>query len=320
LMASQFNWWSRSWLFCDHVLSALQIEALLFSLRRRGRVAEFDALGRRLEYIQLSSHVRDRKEARLMAGAAQADIHFDNVDVSEGDLQIGDQLIMWNSFVYGSIADGEWQLENALIVDLVSDPETGSIQRAQLKLQGHGTPARTHDNYQQIIVAPLVDALNHVRNEANQQGPDVTAFEYHPVNITVVRWDPYQAFQNRAWWLILKIGQRRLDFETLAEAKAAIPKAIEVQDAMVPTEPFPFQIEGPFILFPLFEPSFRKTPPENVWLYYFNERSKTDGDRPRPNLRPIQAKGSLLPTLWRGGSAQPLPIVRPRVSIPREGT
>jgi hypothetical protein len=28
------DWWGRSWLFCDHVISALHIEALLFGLRR----------------------------------------------------------------------------------------------------------------------------------------------------------------------------------------------------------------------------------------------------------------------------------------------
>src|SRR5690606_25971580 len=91
LFQTKANWWDRSWFFCDHVLAALQVEGLLFGLRRRGQLSVFNELGNRLEYIMLDAHVHDQDLNRMMSNGDD-DQEFDNREIPESDLQVGDQV------------------------------------------------------------------------------------------------------------------------------------------------------------------------------------------------------------------------------------
>lgn len=89
----------------------------------------------------MTGHDARRRGHRQGAAKAYgcADPYFDNIEIAEGDLQVGDHLVFYNSFVYQDVAIGEWQLENSIVMDIDSDYTTSSIQRGQIHLQGHGT-------------------------------------------------------------------------------------------------------------------------------------------------------------------------------------
>jgi hypothetical protein len=135
------DWWGRSWLFCDQVLDALHIEELLFALRRRTQPPTNDVFNAFVSgkpgYVALGGFViLDPSLPPHLTGDPN-DPYFDNIEIAEQDLQIGDHLVFFNSFVYQDIAIGEWQLENSIVMDIDSDQTTGSIQRGQIHLQGH---------------------------------------------------------------------------------------------------------------------------------------------------------------------------------------
>src|SRR5262249_23833011 len=161
------DFWGRAWFWCDHAIAATHLESLLFGMRRRGlpqgtAEAEFHALvtgssvpnGARAPYVGLSynlisEHALD--EGFLMRdGASDApdlknlDPHFENVAISASDLQIGDQVIFWNSHTYDWMSEGDWRLENALVMDVQSLADCGTVDLDSVSLQGHGTEVRPY--------------------------------------------------------------------------------------------------------------------------------------------------------------------------------
>src|SRR4030067_774731 len=80
-----------------------------------------------------------------------ADPYFEQSVVSEGEIQPGDHLIIWNSWLYSMVGRGEWRLENSIVMDVDHDPVTGALRRERLALQGHGIGMKRYPNYQQEI-------------------------------------------------------------------------------------------------------------------------------------------------------------------------
>jgi hypothetical protein len=143
--------WNRAWLLCDQVISALQIEALLFGLRRRTTDAAAADTFRQLiakrppvkvtldegvktidtAFVSLDAHVRNVAEGEpadpkvLMrsdeaAGTEFADPYFTSATSTFGELQVGDQVEFLNSPVYNALTgnQGIWGLENAVVMEL----------------------------------------------------------------------------------------------------------------------------------------------------------------------------------------------------------
>ena len=137
------DYWDRSWVYCDHVVSSLHLMALLLGKRRRTQGdAWFNDLvtGHPREYVQLGPLLRAVSGApgpgRLMDSGPEPnpdrqppppppDPAFQNALVQPADIEMGDHLVFWNSVLYPLVSSGEWQLENALVVEIESDPEQG---------------------------------------------------------------------------------------------------------------------------------------------------------------------------------------------------
>jgi hypothetical protein len=125
------NWTTRNWLFCDHVISALHLEALLFAWRRRdpsNADQKFNALmGAPTGPLSIGGFL-DRVGAsnaygRLLSMAN--DPHFENIAIDESDLQVGDHVVVYNSKVFGALSPSEWVLENSVVIDVDSDHSRG---------------------------------------------------------------------------------------------------------------------------------------------------------------------------------------------------
>jgi len=130
--------WGRTWFWCDHAISAVNIEALRFALKRQhGSDDEFNRIltDHHSDYVAFGAFV---SWTANYLQAANNDRYFDNIkQLDIADLEVGDQLIFWNSFVYARISAGDWRLENAYVMEIDSNPDGGTILLPQLELQGH---------------------------------------------------------------------------------------------------------------------------------------------------------------------------------------
>jgi hypothetical protein len=317
LFTPNSDWWERAWLFCDQVLSALQIDALLFALRRRAQPpsdAAFNAIvtGNPPGYVALSSFVRKPLSThRLMADTN--DQFFDNMAIDESDIQIGDQLIFWNSFVYTDISSGEWRLENSVVIDVDSDQKRGSIHRQNLHLQGHGTSEKDYTSYQRDDIAGQLNlSLKQVRDAikaALASAPNTMSLKWNGVAGRLVRWDPYEPFNAPgAWWVQMSLtdawGHTRW---------AAIADALQAVQGSVSGDPTPGADYTPppsanAVYFPLFRPAI-----SGGWTAYFNKRRTNAAFRAPKNLAEFNADGSIMPGLFYAGQGKPISIIRAKV-------
>lgn len=328
LFTPSTDWWGRSWMFCDHVVSALHVDSLRLGLLRRteGNAAFDDIVtGHSPGFVALAAFVGWRGADIMMCGRS-SDKWFDNVDVPEADLQIGDQLILWNSFLYPFIATAEWRLENSIVMDLDSDPNQGSISRESLQLQGHGIGQKSYARYLEEIADYLAEGLADVRQALllrYQKDSTLTSFVYSPTNATILRWDPYEADAftstisgaqgkpattvNGAWWVRIPIAK---DWADVDVAIAAIPKT--AKDDPSPGARYRHPDGGgstvtDAVFFPLFELGIG-------WAAYFQMRRADTITHVQTRLREVHADRTLAPGLFpRGVQGAPIAVVRARM-------
>ena len=321
IFQGKFDWWNRTWMFCDHVLSALLVEALLFALRRRpgNQEAKFNALTG--DYIQLDAHV-DAGDLGTLMSDGDGDKYFENAPVSLSELQIGDQLIFFNSFLHKYMVRDEWRLENALIVDITSESMNvdagtnefrGGVVRDQLTLQGHGIPPKRYPDYQDELVRALERELARLRATVVQKNnAGIRAFAHFITGATILRWEPFETFNDPgAWWIGIPVDAERR-WTTPAKIKDDIPLCITAQDVTgQPVNPFPPVIANTAALFPLYEPDVSGT--TNRWKTYLEKRGANDSTFVvASTLLPVRASGDLVPGIFRGGEERAIPVVRPR--------
>jgi len=133
-----------AWIYCDHVLASLHIEALRFGkLRRTGNDTFFNSA--------VNGHPQGWAELRPLLPPSPGDprLMADDASKPPGEprlfangpvrqLQLGDHIVFWNSIMYGLLSDGAWSLENAVVVGVDSDWSSNDIGD-NVHLMGHGT-------------------------------------------------------------------------------------------------------------------------------------------------------------------------------------
>jgi hypothetical protein len=312
------NFWDRSWIYCDHVVSSLHVMALLFGKRRRtaGDTWFNDLVtGNPQGYVQLGPLLRHLVGApgpsRLMDSGPEPepdlqppppppDPAFQNMLVHPADLQIGDHLIFWNSVLYPLVSNGEWQLENALVVAIESNPDEGSLRLDRLRMQGHGTVALTIGQYEDMIGGHLRVGIADAQRAAASAPAGSNAIRFNGVGDRLVRWSPYPDTWSAPgpWWVRVPVHH-----ESHATVRDRLRKGV------APSPAFPHQ--PPFadsVYFPLWEPQYR-----GGWAGYLATRA-TGPVRVSPRLRAVPVDGSVIPGLhYAGATWDPLPVVRPRV-------
>jgi hypothetical protein len=351
------DWWGRTWMWCDHVLAAIHLDALLLAKRRRdGNANAFNNIVSSPpspDYVLIGAVVGVGKAAdrdKLMAD--DKDPFFDNVAVNVNDLQIGDHLIFWNSFIYRLISTGDWRLENALVMEIDSDPK-GGIRVAgkppsfQLNLQGHGTGSTTYGNYTGVIAEKLRGAMAHLQTEINTKvsadptiisDPSKQKIEYSErKNTEIIYWSPYEDFTSPgAWWIKIPRSVYRDDwgFASVKETVTAVKKAVGHEsggpdkhiihdgtqaitiDSGSGYNPPP---DTDAVYFPIFVPRVAAANGSNTldegWYAYLRNRSASGSYRPRrTKLDKITIDGTIMPGMFYRGGSQPIPIVRPKVN------
>jgi hypothetical protein len=191
--------WSRAWMNCDHVVAALHIEALLFGRRRRlGVVAanqELNTLvdGQPVGFAGLAAMLRFGGTSDGLVDGRQGNPHFLTQEKLLDDLEIGDQIVYWNSDLYDLLSSGLWRLENAVVVDVDADPKSGVLDPNKLFVAGHGESAKPHAD----MIASFVKMIRRYIREARDQivaaqrvDQNVAAVKLH--KSSAVRWAPYE--------------------------------------------------------------------------------------------------------------------------------
>jgi hypothetical protein len=307
--------WNRPWLFCDHVVAALHIEALRHAKKRReGNDSTFNAIlsSHSEGYISLRPLLSSSGAADLgVLGADGSDtVFFQNDLVPERDLQVGDHLIFWNSFAYEYINSGEWRLENTVVIDVDSDPSTGGHRRSRLALQGHGTGVRLYSRYIDNIARFFARSLRLLQDRVRTFAaahPTATNMAWQGDVSRVVKWTPYEEFQAPgAWWVRIPSAIWGTD----AAAAAAIHKAVARDPTPGPGYHPP---TAGYVYFPLFEP---RVP--GGWATYLAWRRANAAYRAPLRLRDVAVDGASIPGLFHDGARPPdntIPLLRPRVHL-----
>lgn len=318
LFTPHLSWMGRKWLFCDHVISALHLEALLFAKRRRdpaGADQKFNALmsaptgpisiGGFLDRVGASNAY-----GRLLSMAN--DPHFENTAIDEADLQVGDHVVVYNSKVFGALSPSEWILENAVVIDVDSDHSTGGIVERALVLQGHGTGEWDYGTYlQSIIAGPFNEFLREIRKViARTLTADATATtaDWNGEKGVFVKWDPYKAFSKPGpWWIKFELRDPTKNTPIPpAEGKQAIlGSVIHDTTAGAAYSPPPSTTA---VYFPLHRPAFGKG-----WDDYLNARRTQPTLKVGKNLKDFVATGDIMPGLFFKKKGMPIPVLRPKV-------
>lgn len=323
------DFWGRSWIWCDHALSALHIEALRFGLKRRnGNDSDFNNLVSPLAhgYIRLGAFVDGGDQGHLLADDDGP--YFANLDVTGAnhdrgglkvpDLEIGDHLIFWNSYIYGRLDAGDWRLENTLVMDIDSDPARGSLHLREMELQGHGTALTKYAKYVAEIAQQLDEVLDDMREKIDRAyaaDPTVEWLKWGKVHQRLVRWSPYETFPGRgAWWVRIglidsdRIGPHWPTIEAALKGMPGTYRDLLPADrgagyVMAPTTT---PIEIPSVYFPLWAP-------KQGWRQYFEKRRLNASYR-RPVLtETVKTTGDMMPGLYEYGQDKPFAVVRPKV-------
>jgi hypothetical protein len=314
--------WDRSWLFCDHVIAALHIEALRFAKHRREQSdATFDSIltthASPPGYISLDALVGNTSTPvnvpELMADQSDTKFFINDL-VPEPDLEVGDHIIMWNCFAYSYVSEGDWRLENTLIMDVDSDPITGGQHRNQLAMQGHGTQILLYARYNQNIKKYFASALKSLQLKVRQfaqNNPTATTLDppWKGVQNSVIKWSPYEDFDPPgAWWV-------QISSEDWGKNDDAAQKAIGLS---VGPDPHPgtgyHPPPGPgWVQFPLFQPAIK-----GGWKTYLDKRRADPNFRAPSKLADVKVHAEDMPGLFHDSSlaaANKLPCVRPRIAI-----
>ena len=217
------DYWDRSFLHSDGVMSALLLEALRFGkLRREGTDDIFDALPARVT-LALDDHFRLRSFVNWAGGILGPGgmDYFQNSAIPLDDLQIGDQVLFETSPVLRGLGFVEWEYPTVLVTEIdTTSGSTGILNLHGVRMQGFGTPDLDLPSFQ-LLLAKAVDAtLDNLRNYITSQpnNPPLTAMKWGaPFNFSTgtdlrdseifQQWNPYGDNWDAPgpWWIRLNL-------------------------------------------------------------------------------------------------------------------
>ncbi len=346
LLKSRLNVWERAWLYCDHSIAALHLEALRFALLRRTPVVDFDALVRpkfpylagligRVEYTDGKPKAKDTNNLwsdGVTEGAGDTGT-FDSLFAKFREAQVGDHVILWNHHLYVSVTNGPWRLENAFITELDPVVDNWNNQRRlntatfmspsprKLRLHGFGAGYPYPRFLEELLggVKGAFDAL--IVQAGSEPGPAFIAPDSADFAV-VVQWSPYSSGITGTPWFIFLRRLTQGDDESPYPDQATMHSIIRHSvidgsgrgsDYQSPPASVSIPSVGTLpltdgVFFPLFIPKVRNR--VMTWDTYFERRS--DNSSLTATLEPLELKPNLIPGLFVRGKTNPFQVLRPR--------
>jgi hypothetical protein len=312
----------RCWLYCDMVVSALNLEALwLANRRRRGNDEAFEAVANKPSYVVLGPVLQfDRVHDLDVLMADDQDPFFENVELGIDDLQVGDFVLFWNSRIYDLIASGAWRNEFSLVMRVDPDGSSGKVRTVngpQIWLAGHGVNTVLYAGMATELVRAIGTALTSVRQELTAAlGADASLTEATTaMGQALVLWSPYERFDPPgAWWLAIpnQIWHDEWDYATIDDVLRAVPRTVAKEAGGTGYNP----PEEDVVYFPLYEPIVGEAAADgDSWRAYLRKRKADQAFRPPTKLVPLTVDGRLAVGLFYRGAQTKFPVVRPRQRV-----
>lgn len=325
--ASFEDFWQRSWIYCDHMIAALHLEALRFGHRRRtGSDADFDAACAAGD-VKLPPLIPEEGKPTATVLMAGADPYFEGVAIAPDELELGDHLVFWNNWFVRLIDLSAFGLENSLVMDWL-DPDMHvhglpASSKYQVRLAGHGMPPTAEAAYLDAMAAALTESFQAAMDAVDSApgGVKVVTVTSRPVAFDIVEWAPYgEAFTPRTpWWIRLPLSLTADAVNpggyTIAQALNAFPKsvAVDLAHGQVPPPIGPPHAADYLdsIYIPLFEPNH----PDLIggWAQYIAKKNAGESVPSPLPLKKLRVDASLVPGFHHTGPASTLPVFRPRV-------
>jgi hypothetical protein len=152
----------RNLFYCDQVIHSLHLEALAFSETKRRAGGDHTWLEKEVKankpgWLRLYYQFGTKPTDSFLAGDHEkSSWYFEQLQVRQDDLQVGDHLIVYNHPAYDHLTlHGVWRLENAVVVQTL--PE--------LKMQGHGSYVFTIGGAQRAMAGLFNDELERRRKD-----------------------------------------------------------------------------------------------------------------------------------------------------------
>jgi hypothetical protein len=250
---TRLNFYDRNWFNCDHVIAALQYEALLLAWRRRvtpAQVAHAESVLNQLanagpqlgaletRYAWLGAMVRETQgiNGALLDGRNNPLFRTRHVPLEQ--IEIGDHVIFSNNEMYDSLEGGLMRLENAVVMGF-DENEDGTVVRKSVVLAGHGmegTPANYTDEFasemQTQVTLALAEIKKWLATHANGTRVPLLLCE-------AVKWTPYPELRagptdspsdKGAWWLVYPLGKEKAKgrHAITAEAVVELPGSVGI--------------------------------------------------------------------------------------------
>jgi len=317
------DFWNRNWVFCDHMISALHLDALRFALLRRNRDNdnEFNsAAASGMHLTVLLSGTSPVNPTELMG--ANASKYFDAVKVSPADLEVGDHIIFWNNYLFRTLLASDFGLENSLLSDAAGDLNASSYV-------GHGEKNRTLADFAERMLEPLATLFTTIR-AAIVNGGGLHVIDMPSLKLKILPWAPYgehfsAADANQmqvagAWWIRVK----------LADTARGNTPALNISDGL---NLFPNSVaidlskgmQPPTVNLPDHTADWRESiylplsVPNGVqggWPEYFSERQGGEYPGMKVPLDDVKIDASWAPGLLYKGVNSKVPVLRPKVRRP----
>jgi len=189
------NFWERNWIFCDHMVSVLEVDALRFGLfRRTGNDNEFNDTAD--DGVKLCVPIPATGSPNPNSLMDNGDDFFEGVAIGVEDLQIGDLVIIWNNYFFRTLFRTDFGLENSIISDMSGDEPRNAF------LVGHGAPEEKYTKFVGGLVADLGRIMKALRkfisDKITAEDPThtylntgVVLLPSSPFRLELVFWDPF---------------------------------------------------------------------------------------------------------------------------------
>jgi hypothetical protein len=320
----------RNVMYCPQAVTAVMLEALLFAKRRRSpsQVDTFNKIFARPKYVKLGALVRlpnERPTRLLMDDTDADDPFFSNRQIFPNELQVGDEIVVWNNYLYTVLyASGAWINEYSLVMNIDADPSDVDLDLAtDVEVAGHGLTTKKIPGIQKELADELGNALKTARKlivNTLAEDPNAVAAVHSSGRYQVVYWAPYPELASiptpaiGSWWIYVSETFWKSVAPTMNDAVRAIPRCIG-KDAMPHGADFrdPPDVKG--IYFPLFEPIYKDDGfGSDSWKAYLVDRAVHRLTVPK--FRPIPLDSRLAPGVFFVTETK-IPGIRPQVGPKR---
>lgn len=325
--AAYADFWNRPWIFCDHTVALLHVEALRFGLVRRkhDNDAEFNSAAS--AGVHLTPLLGATAPAAISSLMNNGSSYFESTTIAAGDLQIGDHIIFWNNYFMRAMMGSDFGLENTIIADAADEAGSNS-----LNMIGHGMALLTYADFNKEMYNGINKIFDSLRSKIATLGSVI----YHPIpqyRFALIAWAPFgekffNASDNKptnAWWIRVQLADTnvgKIPALSLADAQQAFPRSITIDistnvagqghqqppDLQTPNHAADWKDS---IYIPLSVPNGV----QGGWEKYLKDGA-ADPDVAllgEIKLDDFKADSSFIPGLHFKGAASKIPVIRPKV-------